>query len=145
MKGPRHVYKQYIRATPEAIWSAITDPAQTNQYFYSSRVASTWEPNADIDYLNTDDTIGMHGTILEIDPPRKLIYTFEDRIDPRTADERPSRVTWEIEPVGEVCAVTLIHDDFDGETVTYRNVGNGWPKIFSNLKTLLETGAAFPM
>ena len=60
--------------------------------------------------------------------------------DPATAVERPSRVSWEIEKQGEVCRLTLVHDDFDGETKTYREVEHGWADILSGLKTLIETG-----
>lgn len=145
MERPKHVYKQYIRATPEAIWSAITDPNQSSQYFFGVQVKSTWTADAPIEYLNGNDgSPAIQGTILEIDPPRKLVHTFKE-FQENSRDDRPSRVTWEIEPAGEVCAVTLIHDDFDSETATYHNVGGGWPMVLSNLKTLLETGTAFPM
>jgi hypothetical protein len=55
-------------------------------------------------------------------------------------DDPPSRVTWEIEPVADTCKLTLVHDDFPTETITYRNVGSGWPLVLSSLKSLLETG-----
>ena len=77
--------------------------------------------------------------MVELDRPRRLVHTFQaDWGD--SADERPSRVTWEIEPAGDVVKLTLTHDDFDGETATYRSVDRGWNPILSGLKTLLETG-----
>jgi uncharacterized protein YndB with AHSA1/START domain/DNA-binding transcriptional ArsR family regulator len=145
MTQPQHVYKLYIRTTPEKLWSAITDPEQTRQYFFNTRVVSTWEPSAAVEMIGGDGKIAVHGTVVEADPPRKLVHTFKEAFDPSAPEESPSRVTWEIEPAGELCILTLVHDQFDGETQTYRNTGGGWPMVLSNLKTLLETGTAFPM
>jgi uncharacterized protein YndB with AHSA1/START domain len=80
--------------------------------------------------------------VLEADPPHRLVTTWTFQFSPEMAADPPSRVTWEIEPVGEVCKLTLLHDDFAGETATYRAVGNGWMGILSSLKSLLETGEA---
>ena len=84
----------------------------------------------------------IDGEILEADAPRRLVHTLHFTKDPEQAAERPSRCTWEIVPMGEACLLRLTHDDFDGETSTYRSVGNGWSPILSGLKTLLETGEA---
>ena len=59
---------------------------------------------------------------------------------PETAAEKPSRVTWEIEKLGDTCRLTLVHDEFDGENATYHSVEHGWSQILSGLKTLIETG-----
>lgn len=144
MERPSHVYKQFIRATPEAVWNAITDGAMTKQYFYGTRVQSSWETGAQLDYFNDQDGVVITGTVLESDPPRKLVYTWVDHFSDPEGKEKPSRITWEIEQNGAVCALTLIHDDFEGETQTYKNVGGGWPWVLSNMKTLLETGATLP-
>ncbi|MGH2549517.1 MAG: ArsR/SmtB family transcription factor [Thermomicrobiales bacterium] len=145
MSAPMHVYKTYIRTTPEKLWGAITDPAQTQQFFFSTRITSSWALNAPIEYVNDDGSTAVKGTVLEVDPPRKLVHSFKEYHGDSDPNDRASRVTWEIEPSGELCILTLVHDDFDSETVTYRNVGGGWPMVLSNLKTLLETGTAFPM
>jgi uncharacterized protein YndB with AHSA1/START domain len=145
MERPKHVYKLYIRTTPEKLWSAITDPEQTRQYFFNTRVISTWEPSASLEMIGGDGKVAVSGTVIEADPPRKLVHTFKEQHDPNAPDESPSRVTWEIEPAGELCILTLVHDNFDGETQAYRNTGGGWPMVLSNLKTLLETGTAFKM
>ena len=59
-------------------------------------------------------------------------------------DDPPSRVTYEIKAMGEMCELTLTHDQFGGETPTYRDVCGGWPVILNGLKTLLETGKGLP-
>jgi uncharacterized protein YndB with AHSA1/START domain/DNA-binding transcriptional ArsR family regulator len=137
---PRHVYEMYIRTTAEALWRAITDPAFISQYFFDQRVTSSWQAGAAYEHHAPDGTVRIAGTILELDPPRRLVQTFACPGKDETRGDRPSRVTWLIEPEGAVCKLTLIHDDFDGETATYRNVGGGWPTVLSGLKTLLETG-----
>lgn len=82
----------------------------------------------------------LEGEVLESDPPRRLVHTFLATHDEEMGRERPSRVTWEIEASGPVCKLTLVHDDFDGETKTFKSTGPGWNPVLSGLKTLLETG-----
>lgn len=138
--GPKHVYEIYIRTTPERLWRAITDPAFVRQYFYDQRVESTWEAGARYEHRAPDGTVRIEGRIVEVEPPYRLVQTFACPAKPETKSDRPSRVTWLIEKRGEACKLTLIHDDFDGETATWKSVGPGWNPVLSGLKTLLETG-----
>jgi len=142
---PKHVYEVYIRTTPAELWKAITEPDFTRQYFYGTAVASTWKPGASLEHKDADGRCMLEGKVLEIDPPRRLVHTFRSSYDPELKDDRPSRVTWTIESKGEVCKLTLVHDDFDGETKTYHSVGTGWNPVLSGLKTLLETGRALQL
>ncbi|MGH2455727.1 MAG: ArsR/SmtB family transcription factor [Candidatus Limnocylindria bacterium] len=136
MTAPKHVYEVYIRTTPEALWAALTDPAITQRYYYGSRVTSDWAPGSPVTYLNPDGSTAIEGQVVELDPPHRLVHTFHFPAH----DERPSRVTFEITPMGEVCRLCLVHDQFEGETETYRGVAMGWNPVLSGLKTLLETG-----
>jgi uncharacterized protein YndB with AHSA1/START domain/DNA-binding transcriptional ArsR family regulator len=141
MDAPRHVYEVYIRATPERLWQAIVGSEDTRRYFYGGIYESSWERDTPYRTILPDGTTPFEGTIIEIDPPRRLVYSFHYVGDPETRKERPSRVSWEIASLGEVCKLTVVHDAFAaGETATYRMVSRGWPFILSNLKTLLETG-----
>jgi uncharacterized protein YndB with AHSA1/START domain len=136
------VYEIYIRTTPEELWAAIVSPEYTRRYFYGGWFETSWQPGAAYRTLLEDGTTPFEGTLLEVDPPRRLALTFHYVGDERTRPEHPSRVTWEITPLGEICKLTLVHDQFaQGEDVTFKKVGGGWPFILSNLKTLLETGA----
>jgi uncharacterized protein YndB with AHSA1/START domain len=135
--GPRHVYEVYIRTTPERLWQAITDPELMRRYFFDQTVASSWAQGAPYTHRAPDGAVKLEGVIVEIDPPHRLVQTFSCP----DHDDRPSRVTWLIEPRGEACKLTLTHDDFDGETATYKSAGPGWGTILSGLKTLLETGS----
>lgn len=140
MNQPKHVYEVYIRTTPEKLWDAITRPEMTRQYFYATDVESDWRVGSPVRHKGADGEAKLDGKVLEVLPGRKLVTTFCAVHDPEAAKDRPSRVTWEIEPRGEVCRLTLIHDDFDGITATYKQVGLGWNPVLSGLKTLLETG-----
>ena len=134
--APRHVYEVYIAATPERVWRALTESEFTKQYYYGNTVESDWKPGSPMVYRNPDGTESIECEVIEADPPRRLVHTV---FFPGT-EESPSRCTWSIEPRGDATLLTLTHDEFDGETATYRSVAHGWVPVLSGLKTLLETG-----
>jgi hypothetical protein len=90
--------------------------------------------------FTTEGELLIDGVIVEVDRPRKLVHTFKELWNDEGKDDWPSRVTYEIEQLGDVCKLTVVHDDFDSETATYKAVKDGWNPILSGLKTLLETG-----
>jgi len=139
MDRPRHVFQVYIRTSPEQLWQAITDPTFTLRYFHTSRVESDWRSGAPVRYWIGQDLV-IEGTIVDADPPKRLVTTWSFRRSPQLRDDPPSRVTWEIEPLGDTCKLTLVHDEFPRETDTFRSVASGWPRVLSSLKSLLETG-----
>jgi uncharacterized protein YndB with AHSA1/START domain len=138
--APRHVYEIYIRTTADQLWRALTDGDWTRKYFYGTAVKSTFKAGAALSYVDAGGKTLVEGKVIEVDPPRRLVQTWSALYDPETAKERPSRVTWTIEPLGKLCKLTVTHDDFDGETKTYHAVARGWNPVLSGLKTLLETG-----
>jgi uncharacterized protein YndB with AHSA1/START domain/DNA-binding transcriptional ArsR family regulator len=138
---PSHVYTVLIKATPERVWQAITDPAYTREYFFRSSVHSDWTVGAKVSYSYDDGTVVLDGEVLEVEPPHRLVTTFNAIWDDATRADPPSRVTWLLEPVGEATRLTVTHDGFDGPTATYGQVIEGVPVIVSGLKTLLETGS----
>jgi uncharacterized protein YndB with AHSA1/START domain len=133
----KHVYEIYVRTTPEALWEALTDPERTERYWSGRRVESTWQPGASVRFVFEGEA-STHGEIVEAVPPRRLVMTWNRTFDDGVT-EGPSRVTWEIEPLGETCRLRLVHDDFHGTTRVFAMVGRGWPIVLSSLKTLLET------
>ncbi|HEX6139992.1 MAG TPA: SRPBCC family protein [Candidatus Limnocylindria bacterium] len=144
MTAPRHVYEVYIRTTPERLWQAITDPAMTQIYYFGSRVDSDFGVGSPITYRQADGRLDIEGTIVEADPPRRLVHTFAVKWD-ATVNDAPTRVSWEITPMGETCRLSVVHDGFASETATYEQTGSGWAMILSGLKTLIETGEALPI
>jgi uncharacterized protein YndB with AHSA1/START domain len=133
------VYQVFIKATPDAIWEAITRPEWTVQYFHGARIE-----NRDGRRLASGPNGEVWGDelILEADPPRRLVHEWLSRYDDELAQEEPSRVTWEIDPrENGVCLLTVVHDRLDGAPKTAESVaGEGWMHVLSGLKTLLETG-----
>ncbi|SRR5712691_1373350 len=141
---PKQVYEVFIRATPEKIWDAITKPEFTSQYFYGSHAGfdPDFKPGSPFaSHAGDGETVLVEGEIVEAERPLKLVHTWRALYDPELAADAPSRVSWEIEPMdGGVCKLSVVHDEFEGETATYRSVAGGWSWVLSGLKTLLETG-----
>jgi uncharacterized protein YndB with AHSA1/START domain/DNA-binding transcriptional ArsR family regulator len=135
------LYQVFIRATADCIWQAITDPDQTKQYFHQAEITVTpgWMHSH-----GPDGTVYGDSAVEVYDPPHKLVYGWSSMYDPDMAAEPMSRVTFEIEEVGDgVCKLTLLHDRLDASPITAKNVsGEGWMFVLSNLKSWLETGEA---
>jgi uncharacterized protein YndB with AHSA1/START domain len=133
------VYEIYIRTTPERLWDAITDPATRQKYHFGASVNSDWTVGSTyrLGHPAADRPL-MEGENLEVDRPRKLVQTMRALWGPDAERAGTSRLTWEIEPVGDSCRLTLIHDQLaeDAPSELY----GGWPMILSGLKTWLETG-----
>jgi uncharacterized protein YndB with AHSA1/START domain/DNA-binding transcriptional ArsR family regulator len=144
MTAPKHVYEVYIRTTPERLWQALTDPAMTQVYYFGSLVESDFVTGSQITYKQADGRLDIEGVVVEADPPRKLVHTFQVKWDPDLADA-PTRVSWEITPMGETCRLSVVHDGFTEETRTFAETQSGWAMILSGLKTLLETGQPLPI
>jgi len=133
------VFEIYIRTTPEKLWAAITDPDTRAKFHYGNRIDSDWTPGSEYELTNpgAPDPL-VEGRNLEVDPPRRLVQTMTALWSDDAKAVGESRVTWEIEPVGDSCRLLLIHDQLpDGAS---EEVYGGWPQILSGLKTWLETG-----
>jgi uncharacterized protein YndB with AHSA1/START domain len=138
---PRHLHETYIKTTPQALWTALTDPDFTERYFFGTRLSSTLEPNSAYVYTGEYGP-AVDGTIIEAEPFRRLVMTWHVLWDDEARAEQPTKVTWEITPVGDVCRLTLLHEDFGGLSKTWSITRTGWRVVIDGLKTLLETGEA---
>jgi uncharacterized protein YndB with AHSA1/START domain len=134
------IYQVFIRATPEAIWEAITKPEFTTKYFYGARIEVT--PDWRRTYSPDGGDDWGEGAVTEYDPPRRLVHEWRSRWNDELAAEEPSRVSWDIEPQENGLALlTVTHDRLEGAPKTAASVsGAGWMMVLSGLKTLLETG-----
>lgn len=137
-----HVYEVYIRTTPEKLWDAITDPRQTQQYFFGCSVDSDWKPGSKLVYTMDDGYVPFEAIIEVIEPFKRLVHSFKANPEDNStfSPDPPSRVTYEIEQLGPTCLLRLTHEHVAGETSTAKGTHHGWQMIFSGLKTLLETG-----
>ena len=133
------VFEIYIRTTPEQLWEAITDPAIRAKYNFGTSVHSDWKPGSRLEtsHPNAGAPLG-EGEILEVDPPNRLVHTMVALWSDEVKAEGESRVTWDIEAVGDSCRLTVTHDQLrEGAN---DELYGGWPMILSGLKTWLETG-----
>ena len=131
------VFEIYIKTSPERLWEAITNPELRRKYMFGLVVTSDWTPGSHYAAASGPMLI-LDGENLEIDPPRRLVQSFNAHWSEDVRREGTSRVTWEIEPVADSCRLPLTHD----QLLENGNVGiyGGWPQVLSGLKTLLETG-----
>jgi uncharacterized protein YndB with AHSA1/START domain/biotin operon repressor len=133
------VFEIYIRTTPERLWEAITDPEIRSKYNFGSRVTSDWTPGSrfEMSHPAANGPLG-EGENLEVDPPRRLVQSMVALWSDEVKGEGTSRVTWEIEPIGDSCRLTVTHDQLrEGAN---NELYGGWPMILSGLKTWLESG-----
>lgn len=145
MEKPKHVYDVYIRATPERVWEAVTSGGIAKKWFHETTLTGDLKPGSSIQYVNPDGTSAVDGEVVEFDPPKRFVHTWRSNWGPDFANDRASRVTWEVTPMGSTTLLRMTHDDFDGETATYQSISQGWAPILSSLKSFLETGEALVM
>ena len=134
------VYVTYIRTSAEKLWAALTTPEFTKQYWYGMQMASQWKVGAEWRLLFSDGRVADIGEVLEIDPPRRLVLRWQNEFRPEVKAEGPANCVFELEPNGEVVKLTITHSSSRANSKLIAAVSGGWPKILSNLKSLLETG-----
>jgi DNA-binding transcriptional ArsR family regulator/uncharacterized protein YndB with AHSA1/START domain len=159
MDKPEFVYTTFIRTTPEQLWRALTEPAFTRRY-WGIAWESDWKTGApltlhiDVSNVTIADPAQV---VLESDPYRRLSYTWHsftpewaaaydvsDEHLAKVAAEPRSTVTFDLEPVGELVKLTVVHDGFDAGSAVLPGISEGWPRILADLKTLLETREPLP-
>lgn len=139
------VYEAYLRATPERVWQALTDPEVTQQYYYYTRAESDWNLGSKVSYRNHEGGVDLEGKILEVAAPQRLVTTFEPTWAPQEDGSTPSTVAYDIQSFGDITKLTLTHAGIDSNDPGSAGVHEGWVQIVSSLKSLLETGEPIPM
>jgi uncharacterized protein YndB with AHSA1/START domain len=137
-RGTMTVFEIYIKTTPERLWEAITSEEMRKKYSFGVGTSSDWTAGSTYKSAVPGMIDIASGENLEVDPPRRLVQSFRALWSEDVEREGTSRVTWEIEPVGDSCRLAVTHDQL-GEDANSELYG-GWPMILSGLKTLLETG-----
>jgi len=135
------VYVTYIRATPEKLWSALTEDTEfMKQYWFGTHWESQWTAGAPWQMIGPEGEIYDSGEIIEADPPKRLVLSWRHQRKPELKAEGESRCTIELEPIGPAVKLSITHTIGCEPSKLIEAVSGGWPKIMSNLKSLLETG-----
>lgn len=136
------VYVTYIKATPDRVWDAITNTEFMKQYWFGVRCESNWKAGSSWKMVHADGTVTDTGEIIESDPPKRLVIKWLNEWKPELKAEGYSRCTFEIEPnpVNKATKLTVTHVINKKPSKLIEAVSGGWPRILSNLKSLLETG-----
>lgn len=134
------VYVTYIAASPETVWKALLDGEFTRQYWGHDNV-SDWTPGSSWEHRRVDaaHAVVVLGEVLEARPPHRLVITWADPADRARTDAR-SRVTFDIEPLADMVRLMVTHDELEAGSDMERKITEGWPRVLSSLKSLLETG-----
>ena len=143
MPRSTYVYVTYIRTTPEKLWSALTvDVEFMKQYWFGTHCESQWTPGSSWKMVYPDGTITDAGEIVEAEPPRRLVIRWQNQFKPELKAEGQSLCTMELEPSGTAVKLSITHTIEREPSNLIAAVSGGWPKVISNLKSLLETGSA---
>lgn len=135
-------YVTYIRTTPERLWSALTTDAEfMKQYWFGTHCESKWTPGSSWKMVSRDGSITDAGEIVEAEPPRRLVIRWQHEKSPELKAEGHSLCTLELEPSGSAVKLSIVHTIEREPSKLIGAVSGGWPKIISNLKSLLETGS----
>jgi uncharacterized protein YndB with AHSA1/START domain len=148
--NPAHIYQIFIAASPEQVWTAITDSGWTRRYFH--RTAFLEPPVVGRPYRQVlpDGRSASDGMVEEMTPPvdgqpGRLVHTWHVLYDEAMAAEPAGRVEWLVEPAGEgLTRVRLVHSGLEDSPLTWENVKDGWVWVLDALKTVLETGSSLP-
>jgi uncharacterized protein YndB with AHSA1/START domain len=136
----KFVYVTYIRTTPDRLWKALLQPEFTRQYWGHDNV-SDWKAGSSWQHRRSDGSgaVDLVGQVVESAPPRRLVITWAFPAD-ASDRARQSRVTFELEPIDDMVRLTVSHDQLEPASDMLRGITEGWPRVLSSLKSLLETG-----
>ena len=144
MEKSKFVYGTYISTTPEKLWNALIDPKTTAKYWQHENV-SDWKHGSKWEHRSStkERTLKLVGNVIESDPPRRLVLTWAFPVD-ESHEEKHSRVTFDIEPIRGVVRLAVTHDRLEPDSEMFHGITEGWPKVLSSLKSLLEVGRPLP-
>jgi uncharacterized protein YndB with AHSA1/START domain len=141
MRKPEFVYVTYIETTPEKLWEALTSSEFSKRYWFNTELRTDWKIGSRFALVMNGTTTDV-GEILEVDPPRRLSYSFKHVLNDEMRNEIATKVVFTIEPHGKLMKLTLTHEGFAEGSKLLDGISKGWPAILSSLKSLLERGTA---
>jgi uncharacterized protein YndB with AHSA1/START domain len=134
------VYVTFIRTTPEKLWSALSSADFMKEYWFGMHIQTEWKAGAQWALLFPDGRVADTGEIVECEPPKRLVLKWRNEFRPELKSEGFARCTIELEPVSDAVKLTVTHTIDRAESKLIDAVSGGWPRILSNLKSLIETG-----
>ncbi len=140
MASDRFIYVTYIRTTPEKLWEALLKPEFTRQYWFGITLVSDWKKGAPWKMVFSDSTAGDGGEIVDIEPEKRLVLRWRSDRNSELKAEGTSLCTMEIEEVPGAVKLTVLHEIDVPKSKLIESVSGGWPRVLSNLKSLLENG-----
>ena len=144
MARTRFVYVVYIAAPARTVWKALFDPKLTAQYWQHEN-RSDWKKGSAWEHVRSGGrgVVDLVGTVVECVPPRRLVVTWAFPADAKRPAKH-SRVTYEVERFRGITRLTVTHDRLEPRSGMLEGITEGWPKVLTSLKSLLETGKALP-
>ncbi len=138
------VYVTYISAKQEQVWKGLLDSEFTRKYGEHDNV-SDWKPGSRWEHKRSDGSgkVDMVGKVVESTPPRRLVMTWARPAEEQT-ESAHSRVTIELQPIDDMVRLSVTHDRLGSDTNMLKGISEGWPRVLSSLKSLLETGKPLP-
>jgi uncharacterized protein YndB with AHSA1/START domain len=150
MDRAAHVYQIFIAATPDQVWTAITDSAWTRRYFHATTFTEPPAVGRPYRKVLPDGQPASEGMVEEMTPPvdgraGRFVHTWHVLYDAEMAAEPAGRVEWQVQAAGEgLTRVRLVHSGLEQSPLTWDNVKDGWVWVLDGLKTVLETGSSLP-
>ena len=140
----KFVYVTFIRTTQQKLWDALLKPEFQRAYWFGMHQECDWKKGAEWKMLFEDGRVADAGEVLEIDPPKRVVFKWRNEFKPELKAEGISRATYELEPFGEQMKLTVTHEIDKTGSEFINAVSGGWPRVLSSLKSWLETGVALP-
>jgi uncharacterized protein YndB with AHSA1/START domain len=138
--GERFVYVTFIRATADDLWAALTNPDMMKQYWFGMHQETDWQAGSPWRLMFPDGRVADAGEVVEAHRPKRIVLKWRNEFRPELNAEGFARCTMEIEPMDGAVKLTITHAIDRPESKLIEAVSGGWPRILSNLKSLLETG-----
>ncbi len=139
--GSTFVSVTFIRTAPEKLWAVLTDPEVMKQYWFGMHQECDWKAGSPWKLMFSNGRVADTGKVVECDPPRRLVLKWCNEFRPELKSEGPAHCTYELEPIGDAVKLTITHSIDRPQSKVIEAVSGGWPRILSNLKSFLETGA----
>lgn len=139
--APDFVYTIFIAAHIETVWNGLIDKEVTKKY-WGHHNKSDWKVGSKWEHIQTDgsNVVDIHGEVLDIDPPQKLVFSWNSLDGSKSLESAPSVVSYDLTALGPDTKLTVTHSKLNKDSVMHNGVTQGWPAVLSNLKTYLETG-----